>query len=201
MSDEIVEQAPRAPLEFRFAETLDVRLPERIITVLAAPYEIETARAAKDGRMIFETFSRGTFDGIERRSNRVTVNRDHDLARTVGRAVAFHPARDEGLISDLRISRTPLGDETLELAIDGALGASVGFAALPDGEQWSQHRTRRRLTRAWLGHIAMVADPAYEGTQVLAVRAAAEDPATSATPLKDEILARLAEIGYRPPSK
>lgn len=199
MSDgPIVEQAPRAPLEFRSAETLEVR--ERVITVLAAPYEVETARAAKDGRMIVETFARGTFDGIERRANRVTVNRDHDLAKTIGRAIAFHPSRDEGLICDLRISQTPLGDETLALAGDGALGASVGFAALPDGEQWSQHRTRRRLTRAWLGHIAMVPDPAYEGAQVLAVRHAAE-PAESATPLKDELLAHLAANGYHPSPK
>jgi hypothetical protein len=40
---------------------------------------------------------------------------------------------------------------------------------MADGEQW-EGRSRRRITRAWLGHVAFVPEPAYEGARVLAVR-------------------------------
>ena len=43
---------------------------------------------------------------------------------------------------------------------------------MPGGEVW-ETRSRRRLTKAWLGHIAMVPDPAYETANVLAVRSQA----------------------------
>jgi HK97 family phage prohead protease len=215
MTDTVDERAeherdvPMMPLEYRAAETLEVRYPDRVLVVLAAPYERETARAVNAGRRVMESFARGTFDGIERRANRVTVNRDHDLARTVGRAVAFHPASDDGLIADLKISQTPLGDETLELAADGALGPSVAFAPMRGGESWTEGRSRRRLTKAWLGHIALVPDPAYDDADVLAVRSAAvdrirqldsaiEEAGSVPTPHKDELLARLAELGYHP---
>jgi len=33
--------------------------------------------------------------------------------RTVGRALAFHPREPEGLVAELQIARTELGDETL----------------------------------------------------------------------------------------
>ena len=67
-------------------------------------------------------FMRGAFDGIQRRPNRIKVNRDHNLERTVGKAVAFHPSRDEGLVAEVKISRTLLGDETLSLGRRGNPG-------------------------------------------------------------------------------
>jgi phage head maturation protease len=69
---------------------------------------------------------------------------------------------------------------------------------------WSDNRTRRRIARAWLGHIALVPDPAYEDANVLDVRNESGDVAVldgSATPRLDEVLARLAEQGYRPRTK
>ena len=66
-------------------------------------------------------------------------------------------------MAELHIARTPLGDETLGLAADQALEASVGFAVMAGGEQWLEQRTRRRLTRCFLDHIAMVPEGAYEG--------------------------------------
>ena len=133
------------------------------------PYE-ETTLVEYEGRMVEEVVSRGAFDGIERRPNRVKVNRDHDVTRTCGRTIAFHPGRDEGLVAEVRIAKTPLGDETLELAADGILDASAGFLPLPGGMRW-ETRARRRLSKLWLGHIGMTPDPAFEGARVLAVRA------------------------------
>ena len=79
----------------------------------------------------------GAFDGIEGRPGRVTVNRDHDDQRTIGAARRFQPAREQGLVATARKSRTPLGDETLKLASDGALASSIGMAVNPQDQVWS----------------------------------------------------------------
>jgi hypothetical protein len=142
-----------------------------------------------EGRMIRERFTRGAFAGLERRANRIRVNRDHHAERTVGRALTFHD-RDEGLIAEVRIAQTALGEETLELANEGALDASAGFLPMPGGESWHERRTLRRITKAWLGHIALTPDPAYLDARVLAVRTAEPVPAgiaPVATPLLDEV--------------
>lgn len=219
--DNVSELAPvRAPLEFRNAEVVDVRFPDRVVEVVAMPYG-EPALVAHNGRMITEVCERGAFNGVEKRANRIRVNRDHDVVKTVGRAIALHPSRQVGLVAELRISKTQLGEETLELASDGALDASVGFAPFPDGESWSRDRRQRSLTKCWLGHIALVPEPAYEGAQVLAVRAhpampgfqsfvgatstgtltvvpprIMEPPPTSATPNLDKVLALRARERY-----
>lgn len=161
-------ERPAGELRIRQATQLGVDFPKRTIELIAVPYEQETI-VEHGGRMVWEIVSRGAFDGIERRPNRVRVNRDHDLTRTVGRAVAFHPSREEGLVAEVRIARTDLGTETLELADEGCLDASVAFLPMAGGEKWEQ-RDRVRMRKCWLGHIAMTPDPAYEGAKVLAVR-------------------------------
>jgi HK97 family phage prohead protease len=192
MSDDL---APSAPIEYRAAETLAVRFPDRVIELVAMPYEQETV-VIHQGRAITEVCERGAFDGIERRANRVPVNRDHDRTRPVGRALALHPSHEVGLVAELRISQTPLGDETLELAADGAVAGSAAFRPFVDGERWSRDRRSRRLTRCWLGHIGLVSEPAYEGAGVLAVRADTEPAPTSATPILDRILAERIAAAY-----
>jgi HK97 family phage prohead protease len=154
-------------LEFRSAELAAVDFPKRTIEVIVTPWEQE-AEVEHKGRMIREIFSRGAYDGIERRPNRIRVNRDHDIRRMIGRAVAFHPTRDEGLVGELRIARTPLGDETLELADERILDASAEFAVMPGGETWTGRV--RRITKAWLGGVALTPIPAYKDANVLAVR-------------------------------
>jgi phage head maturation protease len=118
--------------------------------------------------------------------------------RTIGRAVALHPSRTEGLVAELRIARTPLGDETLALAEDESLEASVGFAVMPGGEQWSEGRKRRRVTKSFLDHISMVPEGAYSGSiPVLAVRSLDVIPAElerPPTPNLDQVLSWLTKI-------
>lgn len=192
---------PRGPLEYRRAQTLDVRFADRIIEVIAVPYDAE-APVPVAGRMILESIAPGAFDGVERRANRIKVNRDHDVRLTCGRVVALHPSRVEGLVGELKIGRSPLGDETLEYAADGILDASIGFAPFPGHEHWTEQRSKRRITKAYLGHIAMVPEPAYESANVLAVRERATSAAPAvATPNLDAL--RWAELerqldSYRP---
>jgi HK97 family phage prohead protease len=137
--------------------------------VIAVPYNQETV-VPHEGRVIAESFAPGSFTGIERRASRVRVNREHDRMYTCGKAVAFHPSRTEGLVADIVMFRTSLGDETLELAADGGLDASIAFAPFCGHEGWSSDRRSRRISKAWLAHIAMTSEPAYEGAQVLSVR-------------------------------
>jgi len=168
----------------RTAQLVGVSFPDRTIEVVVMPYETE-ALVPYQGRMVRETIARGAFDGIERRANRVRVNRDHQAERTVGRAVAFHPSRTEGLVAQVRIAATDLGDETLTLADDGILDASAAFRPMTP-LQW-EGRSKYRVDKAWLGHIAMTPDPAYVDARVLSVRAAAAaDGKGSATPNLDE---------------
>jgi HK97 family phage prohead protease len=185
----------------------EVRFPDRMITLVAMPYNEETARA---GGRFLESFAPGSFAGLEHRNGRIRVNREHVIGAPVGRVDVWHSDREEALIGELRVSRTPLGDETLELAADGILDASVGFLPMEGGEEWTENRTRRRVTKAWLHHLGLTADGAYEGARVLEVRRAteppvpdAQQPPVSATPNRDALVAMLMERGqlkgYSPP--
>jgi HK97 family phage prohead protease len=169
---EVEELAPRQRLEHRLASggLLEVRFAERIIETVVMPYDVETSVLMPGGRWITESIAPGSFEGVERRANRIKVNRDHDIDRTVGRVVALHPSRAVGLVGELRIGRSALGDETLEYAADGILDASAGFAPFPGGETYTENRSRRRITKAYLGHVALVPEPAYDTANVLAVR-------------------------------
>ena len=174
-------------LEYRVATLANVSFPQRLIELIVMPYETETLVAHR-GKMITEVCSRGAYEGIEARNGRIRVNRDHDVTRTVGRAVTFHPSRQEGLVAEIRISETALGEETLVLAGDGVLDASAGFGLLrdkqgkvvPGAETW-ERQDHRRLNHLFLGHIGLTPEPAYETANVLAVRKA-EPAATGATP-------------------
>jgi HK97 family phage prohead protease len=194
MSDDTTtspDERPKSPVEFRMAPDMSVRWQDRIIELVAMPYDVD-AGVIVHGRPVIESCAPGAFTGCERRANRVKVNRDHDLTRTVGRAMSLHPSRAEGLVAELRIAQTPLGDETLALAEDQSLEASVGFQVMPGGERWLEMRSRRRLEKCFIDHIAMVPEGAYEG-RVLDVRAAllhgAGDQQPVATPNLDEVLA------------
>jgi HK97 family phage prohead protease len=185
-------------LEVRTSQVADVSFPKRMIELIVMPYESETT-IERPHRTWTEIVSRGAFDGVELRTSQIKVNRSHRIDQPVGKTLALHPSRREGLVAELRISETPLGDETLTLADDGVLEASAGFSVLrkngrtgavvPGAEVW-ETRSRRRLNRLFLGHIAMTPEPAYDGARVLAVRTTthdAEEDAGAATPNLDRL--------------
>jgi HK97 family phage prohead protease len=195
---------PLAVVEFRSGDgyqVADVDFPKRIVTVLAMPYERETMIHEPSGSFT-EVVSRNAFDGIEKRTGKVRANRDHSWDRPVGKIVALHPSRQEGLVAEVKISRTTLGQETLELCEDDVLSASAGFGLLrrddgrvwDDAEVWERNRAVRRLNRLWLDHLAFVPNPAYPDAAVISVRRAVSpqepptaDVAVEATPNRDRI--------------
>lgn len=197
--DALTQEIPEAPagtLRFRSAEQIGVSFPKRTIELVVTPYETDAYVPWDDGRMVFESFERGAFEGIERRANRIRVNRDHNLERTVGRALALHPSRAEGLVAEIRIAKTELGEETLALAADDCLDASAAYRPMPGGERW-EGRTRCRVTKAYLGHIALTPDPAYAEAKVLAVRHQGEPGEELQTPNLDQVRGWLLEEKFQ----
>ena len=188
---EMVGERPKAPVELRTAAIGEVNFAQRTITAIAAPYE-QATNVMWQGDVWSEQFERGSFDGIEKRPNRIKVNRDHNKSRTVGKAVKFFPGSQEGLVTELRIAQTLLGDETLALADEKCVGLSVGFAALPGDQIVDRRAKSRRVRRAFLDHISIVEDPAYPGAEILDVRenelVIPGNNEMVATPLMDEFL-------------
>lgn len=183
----------RAPLEYREASLIGVNFAQRTVEVVAVPYD-EEALIEYRGETWRESFLRGAFDGIETRPNRVRANRDHDKTRTIGKAIAFWPSRVEGLVAEIRIGHTQVGDETLALANEDMLSPSAGFGVPGSGQILEP--PFRRIRKAFLDHIAFVESPAYQGARVVSVRSEVE-PLSAAdlpklvTPKLDEITAWL----------
>ena len=198
MSD--LEERPLGETWRRAAELVGVSFPERTIELVVMPYDTPIG-VMYAGRPVQETIARGAFDGIQRRAKSrrpVPVNVDHEerVPSTIGKAVALHPNRPEGLVAEIRIARTPLGDDTLALAAEGDIGASAGFMPMEDGLEW-RGRDAYTVTRAYLKHIAMTPDPAYEDARVLAVRNRVELPDEPvATPNLDRIRAEILAERY-----
>lgn len=184
------------PVETRdqYGTIADVRHSERIIDLVVVPYNEDTVVEYR-GALVTESVLPGAFAGLEAVPQRVTANRDHKVERAVGLAREVITDAAEGLIASVRISRTPLGDETLELAADEVLQPSVGMGVRPKDQRWSEGNKRRQILRAFLDHIALVPQQAYLGAKVLAVRSAPEAGASGdlwtppATPRVDEALA------------
>lgn len=186
----MTDDARNAPIEFRSATITEIKFAERMVEVIAVPYEQEAVIEYR-GEVWRESFLRGAFDGIETRAGRVRVNREHDESTTFGKVVTFHPSRQEGLVAEVLVANTPRGDEALELASQNMLGAS-GAYGVRNSDQILD-RPYRRIKRAFLRHLSFVEVPAYEGAGVLSVRgedsiANAADLPPLVTPKIDEVL-------------
>lgn len=151
---------------------------QRIITVLAMPYEQPTKVPFRQ-EMWTEVFARSAFNGLEAMTRKIPVTAaldipapEHRGGRLVGKVISSDPYHADGLICEVKISRTEQGDETLALASDEALSTSVGFMVKnPRFDQDLDRYTKtRRVNRAFLDHLAFVGQPAYTGTKVLAMR-------------------------------
>lgn len=179
----------RAPLEYREASLVGVNFAQRTVEVVAVPYE-EEALVEYRGEIWRESFMRGSFNGVEGRPGRIRANRDHDKTRTIGKALRLWPSREEGLVAEIRIGQTNLGDETLALADEDMLSVSAGFAVPGSGQVLE--RPFRRITKAILDHLAFVESPAYLGARVLSVRG--EEAPVMAADLPPLVTPRLDEI-------
>ncbi len=128
----------------------------RTIYGIAVPYNAPT-RIAPD---LIEQFARSSFNHQLTKPNRVKYAREHVALGGV-LIGALQMARDDahGLYVELRVSKTPTGDETLELVRDGAL---------PDLSIAFRERQNRRLpggiverVKADLSEVASVMEGAY----------------------------------------
>lgn len=179
-------------IELRKSTLTDVDAKLRLIDLIAVPWEQETEIMWR-GEPWREVFAREAFDGIEDHAGRVRVNREHIMGDTVGKVVQFDPTHPDGLFSRVKIASTPRGDETLALAEEDMVSASVGFRIKTHRDVQINRRSKvRRVLRAFLDHLAMVESPAYAGAQVLAVRAEpfglTEASSLPETPALDEAL-------------
>jgi Escherichia/Staphylococcus phage prohead protease len=128
----------------------------RTIYGIAVPYNTPT----RIDNSLVEQFARGAFNHQVRTPNRVKFAREHMMlgGELIG---ALSLMRDDpvGLYVEMRASRTPKGDETLELVKDGALNElSIMFRErqnrkLPGG-------ILERVT-ADLGEVAVTMQGAY----------------------------------------
>lgn len=180
----------------------NVDFDERIISIIAVPWE-QATRVEYRNEVWNELFSRGSFDGIETRQRRIPAtavlqkpnpNPGHIGGRVVGKVTTAYPSHPDGLGLDVKISNTPVGDETLQLAYDDALSPSVGFMARPGDTHLDRRSMTRRVNRAFLDHIAFVPQQAYLGAKILGVRDSGRvvDAATLPpliTPAIDEFMA------------
>ncbi|MEV7263980.1 HK97 family phage prohead protease [Micromonospora aurantiaca] len=144
-----------------FTPDLEVRSggDGRTVHGIAVPWGVEQ-RIDVD---LVETFARGAFNHQLRAANRVRFAREHvDLGGTLIGATRLMRDDASGLYVELRASKTPEGDATLELIRDGALPhLSIGF----------RERRNRRLrsgaierVQAHLFEIAATMEGAYGDT-------------------------------------
>jgi len=166
---------------------------ERLIDLIAVPWG-QVAKVFWRGELWDEVIERGAFDGVESRAGRVRVNREHRKGDTVGKVVEFNPSDDRGLFARIRVVRGAKGDEILYLAEEDMVSASIGYRANKPSDVVLNKEARTRMVKsAFLDHVGMVEDPAFDGAQVLAVRdgesgiAVADGPLPD-TPVLDEIL-------------
>jgi len=143
---------------------------ERLIDLIAVPWG-QVAKVFWRGELWDEVIEPGAFDGVESRAGRVRVNREHLKGDTVGKVIEFDPSDDRGLFARIRIAETPRGEETLRLAAEDMISASIGYKAnKPSDVVLDKGGKMRRVKSAFLDHVGMVEDPAFEGAKVLAVR-------------------------------
>jgi phage head maturation protease len=148
----------------------DIDVKQRLIDLIAVPWD-EEADVPWRGEIWHEVFRRGAFDGLEDHVGRVRVNREHMIGDTVGKLVFADPKASPGLITRTKIAKTLRGDDTLGLAVDGAISGSVGYRIKdPDDLRLTPRTRMREVLRAFLDHLSLVESPAFAGAQVLAVR-------------------------------
>lgn len=160
-----------------------------IMRTFESPVELRSSNNGGDGRTVFgravpydypqyveqgltEEFAPGAFNHQLRAANRVRGSRQHiELGGTLIGAARSLEDRPDGLHFELRVSKTAMGDETLELINDKALNqVSIGFRERPNGNVRTASGSIRR-TSADLFEIAFVDDGAYgDAASVTGVR-------------------------------
>lgn len=170
-------------IEWRAAAIDDVNRKQRIITVVAVPYD-EEGPALYRGELWNEVHRRGAYRGLDLSAGRVPINVEHDPKIQLGKAASIDTEHPTGLISRMKISdRGDMGERYLDLAADDAVSASVGFYLKSYADQRLHRRNMlREINRAFLDHIALVGQPAFTGAKVLSVASDGQQKTTADLP-------------------
>lgn len=194
------EAGARSQLYYRsYQPDLEVRSggDGRTIYGIAVPY----GQPKEINSQLTEQWARGAFNHQLRVPNRVKFSREHLIlgGTLIG---ATRMLRDDaaGLYGEWRASKTPAGDETLELVRDGALSElSIMF---------SQPKSRRlrggtiERTRANLSEVAVVLQGAFgELAAAAGVRSAGDETGEGTAPRLEEayrLLDQLPELALPP---
>lgn len=142
----------------------------RTVHGIAVPYGVPQ----RINDELTEQFDLGVFAHQLRAANRVKFSREHlALGGSLIGPTTLMREDAKGLYWEARASRTPLGDETLELIKDGALRhLSIGFRARPRGSVRLPSGVVARR-KADLFEVAIVLEGAYgEAAQTTGVRSA-----------------------------
>lgn len=141
--------------------------------------ELRSSNNGGDGRTVFgravpygvpqhiyegltEEFVQGAFSHQLRAAHRVRAAREHvDLGGTLIGALRSLDDRADGLHFEARVSKTVVGDETLELINDRALNqVSIGFRERPNGNRRTSSNVLQRVS-ADLFELAFTMEGAY----------------------------------------
>lgn len=184
------------PVQYRsFTPDLEVQAggDGRTVRGIAVPY----GQIQRIDHSLTEEFVRGAFNHQLNAIHRVGFWNGHSRegGRLIGRQTM---ARDDaaGLYGEWRVSKTPAGDETLELINDGALHQlSIGFRTASGGSRRNGNVVQR--TKAHLFETAVVPEGAYgDGAVITGVRSASDGVCPHCghvEPTEPEIRARLIE--------
>lgn len=158
----------RAELEIRSSSAGDHT--GRTISGIAVPYDSPTKINDYLGSFT-EVFRRGAFARTVNagKPERTKFLYGHDQTRLpIGHATLL---REDpvGLYVEFRMSKTSVGDEVLELILDGTVdGLSVGFGVEKDS--WNKLRTQREVLAAKLYEVSATPWPAYADAAITSVR-------------------------------
>lgn len=146
-----------------FRSDLEVRsLDDRVVRGIAAPFD-DPAEVHDHHGSYVETIRRGAFARtIAERGHRVKLLKDHDPTQLRGRAILL---REDalGLYGEFRVSRTPAGDEFLELVNDGSLdGLSISGYWL--NAPFADDYRSRDVHEVKLIEVSGTPFPVYEGS-------------------------------------
>jgi phage head maturation protease len=191
----------------RAAVVSDVDTRQRLIDVLAVPWD-EPAQVYWRGDVWTEVFHRGAFDGAEDRAGRIRVNREHTKGATVGKIVALDPHADAGLTAQVKIVKSPAGEEIMALAEENMTSVSIGYRANKPSDVHLDKRAKKRdVYGAFLDHLSFVEDPTWDRAQVLSVREGPNGLVTVEGPLpqtpaldailQDDVIGWAASYPYR----
>ena len=152
---------PNEGVQHRRAMIDELDQEERIISMRAIPYNVETRLAPG----LVESFAPGAFKAAMKDQKRYHLWMGHsDVGGHLTGRTETVEDRDDGLWLETRVSATPAGDELLTLVRDGVLQeASIEFAPLADWYTQTQRGADvvwRHKRAKFLG-VAMVPRGAY----------------------------------------